>query len=498
MAEEGGGLLTLGLATEPVSLDPVRGLYMAERLILMQLYDTLVTMAPDGSLQAGLATDWEQSEDGTTYTFTLRNDVTFHDGVALDANAVKAALERVAEVTDFSSAQAIMADLASVEAVDDSTVTVTFSAPKPRFLEDLAQPWMGIPSPEATDLATMPVGSGPFRFGEWIPQESLRLERNADYAWAPSFATNAGAPLVDEVVFRFLPEQASRLSALQTGEAQVAEDPAAQEASPFIADGTFVLEQFTAPGMPSHMMLNTEKAPTDDLAVRQAMILSVDQEELAQVAFAGLQSATHNVLSPSTFGFSEEAAALYSPDLAQAQALLAEAGWADSDGDGILEKDGETLTIVYPAIPAYESAFMELVAGYLRAAGFDVQIRTMDDAGVFEMANQGEHNMVNMGWTSTDPGVLNIVYNSANIEGGSAFSRFRSDELDGALNQAAAELDLETRRDLYEQAQMIIMENALALPVHNYDRAMLMSPAVQGWRFDAEGYPYLAEVSLAQ
>ncbi|MGL4650772.1 MAG: ABC transporter substrate-binding protein, partial [Caldilineaceae bacterium] len=145
-----------------------------------------------------------------------------------------------------------------------------------------------------------------------------------------------------------------------------------------------------------------------------------------------------------------------------------------------------------------ESAFMELVAGYLRAAGFDVQIQTLDDAGVFAMANKGDHNMVNMGWTSNDPGVLNIVYNSANIEAGSAFSRFRSDELDALLNQAAVELDLETRRGLYEQAQMLIMQNALALPVHNYDRVMMMSPAVQGWRFDGEGYPWLAEVSLTQ
>jgi ABC-type transport system substrate-binding protein len=141
---------------------------------------------------------------------------------------------------------------------------------------------------------------------------------------------------------------------------------------------------------------------------------------------------------------------------------------------------------------------MELLAAYLTEAGFEVEIMTMDDAGIFEFAGAGNHNLVNMGWTSSDPGVLNIVYNSANIDGGSAFARFRSEELDSVLNAAASELDRDARADLYAQAQQIIMENALALPVHNYDRVMLMMPAVQGWRFDAEGYPYLHEVWLAQ
>ncbi|MBI1299679.1 hypothetical protein GC175_32545 [bacterium] len=493
-----GGALVFGLATEPVTLDPAAAFYIAERLVLMNIFDTLVTMAPDGSLHPGLATEWTSNDDGTEFTFTLRQDVTFHDGEAFNADAVLNAFDRVLAVTDFSAAQTVLADFADAVAVDEYTVTVTFGAAKPRFLEDLSQPWMGIPSPAAEDLAQNPIGSGPFVFEEWAPQDYITVSRNPDYAWAPEFATNENAALLDEVTFRFLPDQASRLSAIESGEAQVVEDPAAQEASPLIADGTFNVETFTAPGMPSHMMINTELAPTDDLAVRQAMIHAVNQEELVTVAFAGLQSASHNVLSPSTFGYSADAAALYQPDLAQAQTLLEEAGWVDSDGDGIRQKDGENLRIAYPAIPAYESAFMELLAAYLTEAGFEVEIMTMDDAGIFEFAGAGNHNIVNMGWTSSDPGVLNIVYNSANIDGGSAFTRFRSEELDSVLNAAGSELDRDARADLYAQAQQIIMENALALPVHNYDRVMLMTPAVQGWRFDAEGYPYLQEVWLAQ
>jgi peptide/nickel transport system substrate-binding protein len=497
-APTSGGRLAIGLATEPVTLDPAAGFYMAERLILMNIFDTLITMSPDGSLYPGLATAWTVNDEGDEFTFTLREDVTFHDGAPLNAEAVAAAFERTQAITDFSAAQTIIDGYAGSEIVDAQTLIVRFNAPKPRFLEDLSQPWMGIPSPAAADLAQNPVGSGPFVFGEWAIQDHLTLTRNPDYAWAADFSTNDGAAIVDEIFFRFLPDQASRLSALQSGEVQVVEDPAAQEATPFIADGTFTVMTFTAPGMPSHMMINAELAPTDELAVRQAMIHAVNQEELTAVAFAGLQSPAHSVLSPTTFGYSEEAAALYRFDLARAEALLEEAGWVDADDDGIRESDGQPLRLIYPAIPAYEGAFMELLASYLSEAGFAVEIMTMDDAGVFEFANAGQHNLVNMGWTSSDPGVLDIVYNSANIEGGSAFTRFRSEELDNALNAAATELDREARADLYGEAQRIIMENALALPIHNYDRVMLMTPAVQGWRFDAEGYPYLHEVALAQ
>jgi len=139
---------------------------------------------------------------------------------------------------------------------------------------------------------------------------------------------------------------------------------------------------------------------------------------------------------------------------------------------------------------------MELLAAYLNQAGFEVTITRMDDAGIYEYSNAGNHNIVNMGWISRDPSVLSIVYHSDNIELGSAFTRFRSEELDSALEQAAVSLDSAEREELYRQAQQIIMENALVIPVHTYNRVMLMQAGVQGWRFDAEGFPYLYEVTL--
>lgn len=500
---QSGGTLRIGLATEPVSLDPAKGIFIAEQWLLMNLYDTLVRSDQDNTLYPGLATAWETNDDQTEFTFTLRDDVTFHDGTPFNAEAVKAYFDRVNEAADpTATATGILAGYSESVVNSDTSVTVRFAEPKPTFLSDLSRPWMGIPSPTAvessgSDYGLQPVGTGPFAFVEWVPQDHITLQRYADYAWGPEFAANSGPALLDEVLFRFLPEGASRLTALQSGEIDVADEPPAFSVQSLLDSGEFVLQSFPAPGMPSHMMINAEKSPTDDIRVRQAMIHAVDQEQLVQVAFAGLQSPADNVLSPSTFGYNEDVANLYPFDPERAAALLEEAGWVDTDGDGIREKDGERLTVVYPASPAYEEAYMELLAAYLTQAGFDVQLMTMDDAGIFEFGVAGEHSIVNMGWTSKDPGVLSFVYHSSNIEGGSGFTRFVDAELDAALEQAATELDEAARAELYRQAQQIIMENALAIPLYNYDRVMVVRSAVQGWTFDSEGYPLLYEVSLA-
>ncbi len=491
--------LTFGMATEPVTLDPKDGLFIAERLILMNLFDTLTTVDQAGDLFPGLATAWEVNDAATEFTFTLRDDVRFHDGTPLDAAAVKNAFDRIVAAESATPAGTILAGYDSAEVVDDQTLTITFSDPKPTFIRDLAQPWMGIPAPgPAADenFGQNPIGSGPFVFVEWAPQDRLVLAKNPDYAWGPSFLGAGGAAQLDEITLRFLPEPATRLTALQTGEAHVVEDPPYQDVASLVDGGDYVVETFSAPGMPSHMMLNTAKAPTDDPLVRQAMNLAVNQEELVQVAFDGLQGPASSVLAPTTFAFNEDAASLYSYDPERAAELLDEAGWVDEDGDGLREQNGEPLTVTYIASPVYEGAFMELLTAYLTAAGFTVDLTTLDDAGIFEAASAGEHNLINMGWTSADPGVLSFVYDSANIDGGSAFTRFVDERLDETLRQAPVTIDEAERAALYAEAQQIIMENALALPVHLYDRVMLRQAGVQGWQFDSEGYPWLYLVGL--
>jgi len=499
----GGGTLSIGISVEPETLDPGDAVYIAEQFVIMNLFDTLITMDPKGDLHSGLATSWTPNAEYTEFTFDLRQDVKFHDGTPFNAAAVKATFDHIANDVDTSGGKTMLANYTESVVGDDFTVTVKFSNPYPTFLNDVSRPWLGISSPAAlqeygADYGRHPVGTGPFIFEDWTAQEQIVLAKNPDYSWGAEFSAHQGPVALDEIIFRILPEAATRLTALETGEIQIAEEPPALDAVALEDAGKAVVTTFASPGMPSHMMINTEKPPTDDIRVREAMIYAVNQEELVQTAFNRLGSPAHSVLSPTTWAYNEEAGNLYRYDAAKAASLLDEAGWVDNNGDGIREKDGQNLTITYLAIPAYEEAFMELLAAYLQQAGFEVDIRTMDDAGIFAAGSAGEHNILNMGWVSIDPGVLNIVYNSANIDGGSAFTRFVNADLDAALNDAQTQTDREKRKADYMTAQQIIMENALIIPVHNYNRAFIMNPSVQGFSFDIEGYPWLYDITLNQ
>ncbi len=504
--ETSGGSLTLGIPVEPETLDPGDAIYVQEQFILMNLFDSLLATAPDGSLHPALASAWEPNADYSEFTFTLRQDVTFHDGTPFKADAVKASFDHiVSDAILESGGKSLLQDHQYVEtvAVDDYTVTVKFGAPYPLFPRDAGRQWLSISSPAALekfgqDYGRNPVGTGPFKFASWDAQSQIVLERNADYNWGPEFAAHQGPALLAQVTFRILPEAATRLTAFESGEIQIAGEPPALDAIALAGSGTAAIQTFAQPGIPAILMINATKAPTDDLNVRKALILAVNQEELAKTAFQELGIPAYGVVSPTTWGYDEESANLYRQDLDEAGRLLTEAGWVDSDGDGIREKDGEKLTIDWPDNPAWSESFNELVIAYLTAAGFDVQYRSMDDGAAYEELLAGNYSLVYMYWTRPDPSPLRFLFHSENANGGGAWTNFVSEELDAALADADTQTDDAVRKQDYVTAQKIIMENALALPMFTVNTSYLTAPSVQGFTFDLEGYPWLYDVSIAQ
>lgn len=503
-ASGAGGVLTIGLGSEPETLDPGDAVYVQEQFILINLFDSLLSMSPDGELHPGLASAWQANDDYSEFTFTLRQDVTFHDGAPLTAAAVKATFDHiVSDAVLESGGKTLLVDhqYVETEVVDDYTAVVKFAAPYPTFLRDAARQWLSISSPTALetygrDYGRNPVGTGPFRFVRWDAQSQVVLERNPDYNWAPEFAAHQGPAQLDQVIFRFLPEAATRLTAFQTGEILIASEPPALDAIALSEAGEGVLATFAQPGIPAIMMINTEKAPTDDLNVRKAMILSLNHEEFVQTVFQQLGIPSYSVLSPTTWSFDEEAASLYRYNPEEAARLLAESGWTDSDGDGIFDKEGQKLTIDYITSPIWEEAFNELLAGYLTRAGFDVQMRAMDDAGIAAEGAAGNYNMLYIYWTRADPSPLRILFHSENIDGGAAYTRFRDAELDRVLADGDTQIDEDVREQDYITAQRIIMENALVLPLFTVNTTYLNAPSVQNFTFDVEGYPYIYDITL--
>lgn len=502
-----GGVMTVGIPVEPETLDPGDAVYVQEQFILQSLFDSLLSISPDGELHPGLATKWEPNADYSEFTFTLRQDVTFHDGTPFKADAVKASFDHiVSDAVLESGGKSLLQDHAYVETVvvDDFTVTVKFGASYPLFLRDAARQWLSISSPAAlekfgTDYGRNPVGTGPFKFVQWDAQSQIVLERNPDYNWAPEFAKGQGPASLDQVVFRILPEAATRLTAFETGEIQMAGEPPALDAISLVDAGKASLQNFAQPGVPAILMINSAKAPTDDINVRRAMILAVNQDELATTAFQNLGLPAYSVVSPTTWGYDEKAAGMYRHNLDEAKRLLEESGWVDSDGDGIREKNGEKLTVDWPDNPAWSEAFNELLIGYLAEAGIELGYRSMDDNAAYTELLDGNYSLVYMYWTRPDPSPLRYLFHSDGINGaGSAWTNYVNPDLDAALADADTNTDEAARKADYVKAQNIIMENALALPMFTVNTSYLIAPSVQGFGFDLEGYPWIYDISLAQ
>jgi peptide/nickel transport system substrate-binding protein len=500
-----GGTLTVGIPIEPETLDPGDAVYVQEQFILQSLFDSLLNIDKDGNLHPGLAAKWEPNADYTEFTFTLRDDVKFHDGTPLTADAVKASFDHItSDAVVESGGKSLLTDhkYVGTEMVDAHTVKVKFGASYPLFLRDAARQWLAISSPTALeksgkDYGRNPVGTGPFKFVQWDAQSQIVLEKNPDYSWGPEFAAHQGPALLDKVVFRILPEAATRLTAFETGEIQMASDPPALDAVTIADSGKGAIQTFAQPGIPAILMINTAKAPTDDINVRKAMILALNQDELAQTAFQKLGLPAYSVISPTTWGYDEASAQMYRYNLDEAKSLLDKAGWTDTNGDGIREKDGKKLTIDWPDNPAWSEAFNELVSGYLTNAGFEVNYRSMDDGAQYEELLAGNYTLVYMYWNRPDPSPLRYLFHSENL-GGGAWTNFKSEELDKALADADTQTNDELRKQDYVQAQQIIMENALVMPMFTVNNSYLVDPTVKGFGFDLEGYPTVYDMSLAQ
>lgn len=505
-AEASGGVLTVGIPVEPETLDPGDAVYVQEQFILMNLFDSLLSISADGELHPGLASAWEPNAEYSEFTFTLRQDVTFHDGTPFTAEAVKASFDHInSDAVLESGGKSLLQDHSYVETVvvDDYTVTVKFGASYPLFLRDASRQWLSISSPAALEASGAeygrnPVGTGPFKLVQWDAQSQIMLERNPDYNWGPEFAAHQGPALLEQVVFRILPEAATRLTAFETGEVLIAGEPPALDAIALAGSGAAAIQTFAQPGVPAILMINATKAPTDNVNVRKAMILAVNQEELAQTAFQELGLPATSVISPTTWAYDEGAASLYSYNPEEAARLLEEAGWVDADGDGIREKDGEKLTVDWPDNPAWSEAFNELLIGYLANVGFDVQYRSMDDGAAYEELLAGNYTLVYMYWTRPDPSPLRYLFHSENANGGGAWTNFVNEDLDNALADADTNTDEATRKQDYVVAQNIIMENALVLPMFTVNTSYLTAPSVQGFAFDLEGYPFLYDISISE
>ncbi|MDR9748894.1 ABC transporter substrate-binding protein [Paenibacillus sp. FSL F4-0087] len=498
-----GGNLTYALATSPDTLDPHRsGLAVTVRAI-RTIYDNLVVQLPDGSIKPWLAKEWSVSEDGKSYTFKLREDVKFHDGTPFNAEAVKFNLDRVIDpATKAANSLALIRPYSSSEVIDEYTIKVNLEQPSQAFLGNLSQALLGIVSPTAAkkygdQLGKNPVGTGPYTFVKWDENADIVVAKNKDYNWAPATVENEGAPHIDTITFKIVPEEATRIGSVQSKQVLAAETVPPQNIAALKNDPNQQLLQANTVGLPYTLFFNLRKAPWDDVKVRQAVQSAVDVESIVKTLYLGNYERAWSALSPGILGYNASLEGSINPDINKANQLLDEQGWIKG-ADGIREKDGKKLTLHYvDGSPNREKRndIAAIIQQQLKQVGIAVEVEITKDVATVIYQNW-DYDLYGNSQVNSDPNALYAFYHTSAEGERPTLSGLSDPKIDKLLEQGAVETDQDKRVDIYNQIQQYLIEQAVILPIYVFPYTVAASKSVQGIKFDSLGYPLFNDVRI--
>ncbi|MBI2885703.1 MAG: ABC transporter substrate-binding protein [Chloroflexi bacterium] len=501
-----GGTLVIGVNIDVDSMDPNRTSGIVNQLMWFSIMDMLLYEDRDKKLTPGLAESWEISPDGREYTFKLRKGVKFQDGATFNAEAVKVMFDRIGKpdnVRALAYSYMNAADYAGTDVVDEYTARLRMKQPNNTLLTRLTRGYFSVPSPKAVremgdqEFAKKPVGSGPFIFKEWVPGDRMVADRWGDYAWPSSIWQEKGPAYLERIVFKIVPENAARAAALETGEIQVAQNLTQQDVARFLTDKKYNVVQAVQQGMAGLLYVNTEKSPTNELVVRQAISHAVNREAIIRTQCSGIPKIARSVLSSSTYGFDESLPDKYPFDQAKARALLDEAGWKPGP-DGIRTKGTQRLTLAVPTVAAAtgcdtspSNAVGELVQAQLREVGIEMKIEPLSGPAATEFEIQGKHNMTLGGFINEDPDVVRTQFHSSYIDKKSQPSRFRNPRFDEVLTKQYETPKGPERLKLLQEMQRLVQDNALVVPIYQPVASWTTRNNVGGiWIGSANYYPY--------
>ncbi|MEU3837212.1 ABC transporter substrate-binding protein [Streptomyces microflavus] len=508
----GGGSLRYGAAAEPDSWDPHAASTAVTGRLLRPVLESLVSVAADGTVRPWLADSWKVTPDGLTYTFTLRTGVTFSDGTAFDAAAVKANFDHiVAPKTASKRAAGLLGPYKESEVIDTHTVAVHLKTPHSSFLQAAGSTFLGLHSPTAlrdhsADLASggkYIVGTGPFTFTSVTPGQQADFQHRADYAWAPSTSTRKGKARVKKITVLLLKEDAARVGALTSGQIDVAEQIPANRLAGLRGQDGLELTRRAIPGAPYTYYFNTARAPFDDLRARQAVRHAIDFAGIVKGIFQGEYQRAWAPLAPTTPGYDSSLAKTWTYSAARAGQLLDDLGYTGRDEAGYRVKDGKRFTVEQPYVKTFVSAqnhtFDVGVQDALKQVGIELKLVPLDSATSMQRTSKGDYDIFAFGWQGSDPSMLRNLYSSEQqfADGGANGSRVRDKRLDTWLDQAKATTGVEQRLELYRKVQRRIVEQAYSVPAYIATMDVAHRDRVSGLRLDVDTNPDFYDIGVA-
>ena len=492
-----GGTLVAAIGSQPDQLDPHQTTAYPSFQVLENVYDTLVV--PDSEtleMVPSLATEWEVSDDNLTWTFTLREGVTFHDGSEFDSADVVYSYNRIINQELANAFR--FATFESIEAPDPQTVVINLTEPTPNLLaniggfkgmaiipEGIAGPVEAdaadedvspAASPESVpleteaegapgggvDLATQAVGTGPFQLDSMSP-DGISLSAFDDY-WGEG-------PFVEGVQFRFISEPTTALTELQTGNVHWTDNIPPQQIESLRDSPDATLE--TVPSVDYwYWTANFEREPFGNQLVRDALAYAIDRDAITEAAKFGAATVNQTAISPESFWASDYAPWSHDPE--RARQLLEEAGVTDlTMGLMVTDEFPETVTAA------------EVIASQLGEVGIDVDIQVEDFATWLDRQGQGDYDAFMLGWLGNlDP--FGYYHSQHVCDGANNYQNYCNEDVTELLQEAATETDEEQRRDLYHQAVQQIVDDGSYWYLYNPDVVQAWVPGLSGYTIRAD------------
>jgi peptide/nickel transport system substrate-binding protein len=498
--------LSIGIAAEPDTLDPQTTNAAISRMVLRYAGDTLVSMAPSGSgkITQGLAKSWQVSANGLQWTFNLKPGVKFQNHDVMDAPAVVASFQRAMNpATKVGTAAAVIKPIKQVHAEGASTVVFDLNYRYSLFLQNLADPAASIVDAKAassagTGFARAPVLTGPWQVTQWVSGDHITLTRNPAYAWGPPYAGTSPAKL-NTLTFRIIPDDATQVAALQSGEIQMSAAVPTANMKAFDSNSSFTSYKYLRPGVGLFLEFNITKAPFNDPKVRQALNYALDKQQLVKVALLGQGSAACGPLPPSIPGY-WPGMCNYAPkyDLNKATSLLTQAGWQPGPG-GILQKGGKPFqfTLYSSASPATWNSSSQIIQQQLKAVGIDMKIQNMEFGTLLSKTQAGVDAAHLMGYTYNTADILDLWFRSTNSGSGVNLSHIKDPHLDSMITAYQRQLTAAGRDTALVSLQKYISDQAVWVPLWNPQEDIVTTSALHGAQLSSLGYLVLNQAQFS-
>ncbi|PJM73565.1 hypothetical protein CS006_05945 [Bifidobacterium primatium] len=476
--------LVVARSLETTDMLPATGYSNGDIWAIQQVFQTLTRNKTDGSgVEPGLATSWKKSSDGKSWTFNLRKGVKFHNGKTMTAKDVKFSIDFARTARDDKPWQFLFVAIKNVDIIDDYTVRLDLTQPWAPLLADLSMSAISImpanfAGKSESQFRSDPIGTGPFKVGEWKKGDYIKLVRNTDY-W------EKGLPKLNSVTFKYVADANTRSQMVQAGQAQIDEFPTAVSVASLKKTKNVHVDSFPSTSL-IWVNLNNRKKPLNDVHVRRAMAYAIDKAAIVRAVYYGQAESANSMLSKNLMGYAKETRDL-KYDMAKAKAELAKS----------TAPKHFSLTIQVQSGDPEKSMLAQVLQESWKELGIDVTLQTLDSTTVYSNRTAGDFDVAMFEMTNdiSDPDewMQYMFSSSANVNSG-----YKNPRVDELIKKAAADADTDARLKDYAEVQQIIADEAPEIPLVYKPGLFAVRDQVKNFKVTTLGEYKLSDVSIAQ